>query len=452
MTAGSADLAVKVQIEAERIRLFYRQLHLAVAFTVFALALIAVTLWHDQSSRTALLGWIAVMLAIQAGRFALALAFQRARPAPEAIGRWRRYAIIAGGAVGLGWAGSAFLVFRPEDPFHMMIMLATAAGVVGGGAAIMTALPEAYYAYAGLHVSALALTLANLGRPETNALAVGTLTFGVLMLAITRIGKATMEESLRLRYERIGMIEHLEEARVQAESASKAKSEFLTLMTHELRTPLNSIIGYAELISGLPPSKRGDDLDAYTKDIREGAHNLLALINDILDLTKADSGKLVVQERLFAVPVALERCRRSVQTHAEHRRIELSIEVPDGLPALRGDERLISHAILNLIANAIKFSPPGACVRIGASHTEAGEIAIEIADEGIGMAAEDIPRALEPFQQLDHGLKREREGSGLGLPLAKRFTEIHGGRIEISSQPGQGTAVRLVMPADRVVS
>ena len=392
------------------------------------------------------------MVLIQAGRFALALAFQRTRLDPDAIGRWRLYAIIAGGAVGLGWAASAVLVFRPEDPFHLMIMLAIAAGVVGGGAAIMTAVPEAYYAYASPHVSAVALTLASLDRPETNALAIGALIFGVLMLAITRIGKATLEESLRLRFERIGMIEHLEEARIQAEGASRAKSEFLTLMTHELRTPLNSIIGYAELISGLPTSRRGENLDAYTKDIREGAYNLLALINDILDLTKADSGTLLLHERLFAISGALARCRRSALPQAEQRKIELTLEAPDGLPALRGDERLISHAVLNLVSNAIKFSPPGTQVRIGARRTEAGEIAIEIEDSGIGMAAEDIARAFEPFQQLDHGLKREREGSGLGLPLAKRFAEIHGGRIEIEGRPGHGTTARLLMPADRVVT
>jgi signal transduction histidine kinase len=449
-----ADLSPQIQgrIDAERVRLYYRQLHLAIAYNVGALVLVGITLWYDAESRAALLGWIAAMLAIQAGRIALAISFERAQPGPEQLEAWRRAAIVSGSIAGLGWAATAVVILRPEDPFNLMIVIATAAGVVAGGAAIMTALPEAYFAHMAAHVSGLAIALAAQGTVEAVTLAVGTLAFGGLMLAIARIGKKSIEESLRLRFQRIDMIDRLEAARAQAESASQAKSEFLTLMTHELRTPLNSIIGYAELITSIAASKRTDKLDAYAKDIHDGARHLLALINDILDLSKADAGTLDMQEGLFDIVAAVERCRRTMAPLAEESDVDLKVEITAPLPAFRGDERLIRQAVINLVSNAIKFTPSGGAVHVGVARLEAGGIAVAVVDTGIGMSPEDIPRAFEPFQQLDHGIRRERQGSGLGLPLAKRFAELHGGSIEIASRPGRGTTVRLILPAERVVS
>ena len=443
--------SARERIEAERVRLFYRQLYLAIAYTVFALVLIGVTLWHDVDGRALLVSWIALMLVIQAGRLTLAIAFRRAAPTAADMPPWRRWAIVSGAIVGVGWASTALLILRPDDPFNLMIVIATAAGVLAGGAAIMTALPEAYYALAAGHVSALAIALATQGTVEMTMLAASVLAFGGLMVVIARLGKNSLVESLRLRFERMDMIEHLEAARLQAEGASQAKSEFLTLMTHELRTPLNSIIGYAELITGIAASKRTDKLDAYAKDIHDGAHHLLALINDILDLSKADAGTIGMQEGLFDVAAAVERCRRNMLPLAEESGVELKVDNPAPLPAFRGDERLIRQAVINLVSNAVKFTPPRGVVRVGATRMEDGGIAVDVADTGIGMSPEDIPRAFEPFQQIDHGIRRERQGSGLGLPLAKRFAELHGGTVEIASRPGAGTRVRLALPASRVV-
>jgi len=451
VTTG-ASLSVRERIEVERVRLFYRQLYFAIAYTVIALVLVGITLWHDAENQVNLLAWIAAMMVIQGGRVALVVSFIRAAPGPGQMDVWRQRAIVAGAITGLGWASTALVILRPEDPFNLMIVIATAAGVLAGGAAIMTALPEAYFALAVSHVAALAVALASQGTLEMMTLAVGVLTFGGLMVAIAQAGKRSLEESLHLRFQRMDMIERLEMAREQAESASRAKSEFLTLMTHELRTPLNSIIGYAELITGIAQSKRTDKLDAYAKDIHDGARHLLALINDILDLSKADAGTIDMQEGLFDVAAAVERCRRNMLPLAEESGVELKVETSAPLPAFRGDERLIRQAVINLVSNAIKFTPPRGTVRVAVVRTEDGGVAVDVIDTGIGMSEADIPRAFEPFQQIDHGIRRERQGSGLGLPLAKRFAELHGGGIEIKSQPGAGTRARLVLPISRVVA
>jgi signal transduction histidine kinase len=266
-----------------------------------------------------------------------------------------------------------------------------------------------------------------------------------------RTVSSTLEESLRLRFERLEMIDRLDGARIRAESANRTKSEFLAMMTHELKTPLNAIIGYAALIGGHPGISRDPKIESFTNEIHEGARRLLSLINDILDLSRADAGKLTLQEGLFSIGAAVERCRQLIQPHAEEARVELKMELNEGLPAVRGDERLIRQAIFNLLSNAIKFTPAGGRVRIGAKRETDGSAVVEVTDTGIGIAAEDLSRAMEPFEQISRGHARERSGSGLGLPLAKRIAESHRGRIDITSRTGSGTTVRLFLPADRVV-
>ncbi len=445
-------LEIDRRVYAERVRLFYRQLRAALgASTVIATLLVAV-LWSESGPSMRLLSWISIMILVQLARLLLHTAFVRASPDVESAPGWARLAVISTAASGLGWGASIVLFFDPSSPTNLIVMTMTATGMAAGGIAVLATLPLAYVLYLATHLPPLIILLAATGSFANLAFAVGFIFFILILVSAVRTIGRTLEESLRLRFERIGMIEHLEEARARAESASRAKSEFLAMMTHELKTPLNSIIGYSELISEQPAAQRGDKLGDYARDIHDGAHNLLTLINDILDLSKADAGKLDLQEGLFSIAAAIERCRRMSQPRADEAGVELRMELANELPALRGDERLIRHALLNLLSNAIKFTRPGGLVRIGARRTQDGGIGIDVTDSGIGMAPEDIPRALEPFQQIDHGLKRERTGSGLGLTLAKRFAELHRGRIEVTSRPGVGTTARLVMPADRVVS
>jgi signal transduction histidine kinase len=229
--------------------------------------------------------------------------------------------------------------------------------------------------------------------------------------------------------------------------ASLAKSKFLANMSHELRTPLNAIIGFSEIMEAQLFGPIGEArYREYAKDIHESGAHLLTVINDILDLSKIEAGELTLQEGLVDLVDVLGRCLRLVAQGAEKGRLTLSSHFEEGVPLLFGDEGRVRQIGFNLISNAIKFTPPGGRVGVSLARADCGDIVIEIADTGIGMRPEDIPIALQSFRQIDSELTRSQQGTGLGLPLSKTLVELHDGQLEISSEPGAGTVVRVTFP------
>lgn len=240
----------------------------------------------------------------------------------------------------------------------------------------------------------------------------------------------------------------LQRAKEEAEAANRTKSEFLANMSHELRTPLNAIIGFAESmayrVGGTLSSKQAD----YVADIHRSGLHLLELINDILDLSKVDAGALELRAETTRVDDVVDACRRLIRGRAEENGIRLIVETAADMRPIVADATRLKQILLNLLSNAVKFTPAGGEVRLSASHTDTG-VTFVVADTGAGMRAEDIPTALKPFRQLDGSLARRHEGTGLGLPLANRLAELHGGALEIASEPGRGTRVVVRLPNDR---
>jgi signal transduction histidine kinase len=246
-------------------------------------------------------------------------------------------------------------------------------------------------------------------------------------------------------------IEHqLIEEKERAELASRAKSQFLATMSHELRTPLNAIIGFSELLgSDLSIAER--NRVEYAKDIRDSGSHLLRIINDILDLSKIEAGKLTLDLEPVAMKEVVDSCRRIVAERAAESQLELAVDCPADLPYVRGDLCKLKQIVLNLVANSVKFTPAGGRVTVRA--VAAGPvIAVTVEDSGIGIAEEDIPTALAPFGQVDSSLARKYAGTGLGLSLTKSLIELHGGTFELSSRPGEGTAIRFTLPVVEVVA
>jgi PAS domain S-box-containing protein len=236
-----------------------------------------------------------------------------------------------------------------------------------------------------------------------------------------------------------------------AELANRAKSEFLANMSHELRTPLNAIIGFSEVIAGEMYGPAGEPRYAeYARDIQRSGQHLLRIINDLLDLSKVESGKQELHETEIGLAELIAASIRLVQPRATAAGLTLAVEVPDGLPQLRADARLLKQLLINLLSNAVKFTPKGSVsVRAGLHD---GAISIAVADTGIGMSAREIELALAPFGQVDSGLSRKHEGTGLGLPLARAFAELHGGQLEVLSTPGAGSTMTVRFPPERTLA
>ncbi|MEE8273574.1 MAG: ATP-binding protein [Alphaproteobacteria bacterium] len=240
-------------------------------------------------------------------------------------------------------------------------------------------------------------------------------------------------------------------ARETAELANRAKTEFLANMSHELRTPLNAIIGFSEIIMGEMFGPIGvEQYKEYMKDIHESGSHLYNLINDILDVSKAEAGKLELSESEIDIADAVTRCVRLVGERAERAEVALEVEVPQGLPKLYADERKIKQILLNLLSNAVKFTPTGGKVSISARIEPDGWFRFAITDTGIGISEHDMADVMAPFGQVDSTLARRYEGTGLGLPLTKALVDLHGGELDLHSELDVGTTVTVRLPKDRL--
>jgi PAS domain S-box-containing protein len=242
----------------------------------------------------------------------------------------------------------------------------------------------------------------------------------------------------------------LKRAKELAEGANRAKSDFLAMMSHELRTPLNAIIGFSEIVMGEVFGPVGNEkYHGYLSDIQRSGSHLLELINDILDLSKAEAGLMELNEEGMNVAQVIATAIGMVRLRADEAGVRVVSDVEDGLPEVIADERKIRQALLNLTANAVKFTPSGGQVTVKAQM--AGDcLRIVVEDTGIGIAPADIPKALAPFGQIDNALTRRHPGTGLGLPLTKRLVEAHGARLVLQSQVGVGTVATIEFPASRL--
>ena len=247
----------------------------------------------------------------------------------------------------------------------------------------------------------------------------------------------------------VELAEKLEEARLSAVEASRAKTRFLAHMSHELRTPLNAVLGFTRLMDdelfgpiGVPKYKE------YIGLIHESGAHLLSLINDVLDLSKIEAGRMDLDKRHISVADLAAGSTRLMEGLAKDRQIKLLVQIMPGCETIYGDERSLKQIVINLLSNALKFTPAGGRVTLSIARRDDGGSALTVVDSGIGMTADDIVKALDPFGQVDGEIARQHHGTGLGLPLVKAMAEAHGGLLAIDSEPGIGSTMTVYLPGE----
>jgi signal transduction histidine kinase len=270
-------------------------------------------------------------------------------------------------------------------------------------------------------------------------LLVGLIAFMVLCILLAFQGLRERDRSVR----------ELAAAKLESDHANRAKSEFLANMSHELRTPLNAILGFSDVLrSELHGALGSPRYQQYATHIHDSGMHLLDLINDVLDLSKITAGKMELHEQDIAIPDLLSDALALVKGRAKD--VQLYEGPWPGLPRIRADYRLLKQMLINLLTNAIKFTPPGGQVTIGAVVGQ--DIRLTVSDTGIGMTQAELEMAMSQYGQIDSKVARKHQGTGLGLPICKSLALLHGGTLEIVSKPDTGTTVSLVLPAWRIVA
>jgi two-component system, cell cycle sensor histidine kinase PleC len=237
----------------------------------------------------------------------------------------------------------------------------------------------------------------------------------------------------------------LDAARVDAELASKAKSEFIANMSHELRTPLNAIIGFSDMLAHKTVTDP-EKVVQYAGFIVQAAEHLLALINSILDVSKIQASKLDVDLEPTDIRAVLAPCLLITEAKAKDKGIVMEVHIEESFPALMADPLRLKQILINLLSNAVKFTPEGGRILVEIHQRDPRVATISVTDTGVGMTSEDIAVAMRPFGQIDAGFNKRHEGTGLGLPIAQALTKLHGGDLRVSSTKGSGTKVTVLIP------
>ena len=314
-----------------------------------------------------------------------------------------------------------------------------------GAVATLSCLPAAAFGFLLLSLVPTIAAMALAGDRMHYMLAAMGAVYTVLVLGASRTGYLAFFQSCRLRLRNAELLR-------QAEAANRIKSEFLANMSHELRTPLNAVIGFSDLMVGksyapLAPARYAE----YASDINKSGHHLLAIINDILDLSKVEAGRMELRENDCDPVNLIASCLSLMRQRAADGGLELISDLDPALPEVAADEVKLKQVLLNLLSNAVKFTEPGGKVTVRARVAADGAMEIIVSDTGIGIAAADMKRVMVPFMQVENPLIRRQGGTGLGLPLAKRLMELHGGTLDIASVPGHGTTVTLRIPPGRLL-
>ena len=408
----------------------------------------------ERLSHVAMAVWLAFFMVFSA--FGLSRWWQkRSWPVPQSISRRALQRTTAWGLIaGLLWAIAVVYAFPRDDMTRQLVILFLVGGLGSGAVASMPSQPAACFAFFLPPLISVLVLLATQGGQIAHVFTLMGFLFAIVLTAALLSGFDSFATIVRTKIDSRTLQTKLLEMELAASTeANRAKSQFLGNMSHELRTPLNAVIGFSEIIrdQALGPGAMENYRD-YANDIHAAGEHLLRIVNDVLDISQIEAGRLTLHESETDLRALVESAVKLIGQSAFEGGVALAVKLPPDLPWLMADEVRIKQALLNLLSNAIKFSPRGSTVTVGAGREPDGSLGIWVKDTGIGMSETEIDTAMQPFQQVVGTLSRPHDGVGLGLSLVDGFVTLHGGRLELTSAPGQGTTAKIVLPAARILT
>ncbi len=435
------------------------------ALTVPILAIVvAVTMLNWAHPRSLLL-WLATIFISEGILLALCRLFRKQPRETVDLRQWRRNLAAAEFLYGVSWAAVAFTPFSHQTEAAYFFLFAALTVVTAIRMLFAASVMPILHAGTVPVTSALALRFLMTGDPFYWILAIVAVGihfyFVFLVKNLQRTALSMLDyraEKDRLVAEKDRLIEELEKAkaasdgaRAKAEAANLAKSKFLANMSHELRTPLNAILGFSEMMKDEVLGPVGNaSYKSYAGDIHESGHHLLKLINEILDLSRIEAGRYELSEKVLDLGAIAQESLRVLRLDAQTKGLKLVTDFKPDMFSVCADERALRQICLNLISNAIKFTPEKGAVIVRTGILAGGEAILSVRDSGPGIPDEEIPRVMSAFGQGSLALKMRESGTGLGLPIVAGLAELHGGRFELRSKVGVGTEATLILPKSRV--
>jgi two-component system cell cycle sensor histidine kinase PleC len=456
----------KTEFDYELLAMFVRN-ELAAQWTILLLALIfslASMFWAPYEQA---IGWLIIVIGAKVLLLDVCRRFMAAERDEVPTSVWQRRLFIAEAVGGMAWAGFALVGVggtgnaTPETLFSSHVFLFASLIVI-----IAIRMTFAATVPANLYVGTIPMTIAVVARlvmlgdffyMALAAMAVGV---HVYFIFLAKGLQSTAQSMLEFREQKDMLITDLEEARVmsdqarrRAEDANLAKSQFLATMSHELRTPLNAILGFSEvMMKEIMGPLENKTYKEYTGNIHTSGAHLLNLINEILDLSRIEAGKYELHEQSMNICDTLDDCHRLMRLRAENKGLKLIEDFGPGMATIWADERAIRQICLNLLTNAIKFTPRGGSVTMSAATEADGSQIICISDNGPGIPKEEIPKVMSSFGQGSLAQKSAEGGTGLGLPIVQSLIELHGGTFELQSEVRKGTRAIIRIPVTRVLN